>query len=231
MPSLSRPDVDALENLSAAIVVDQERMGANARSTLGTATDVNAMLRIVFSRLGQPYIGPSFHFGFNAPEGMCPACEGLGRVTDIDVDELVDHSKTLNEGAIRVPGYTPDGWYVRIYTESGLVPGDVKVGDFTEQQRQDFLYHEPMKVKTQGINLTYEGLVPKVQKSILTKDRDSVQPHIAAFIDRAVTYGPCPACGGTRLSEAGPVLHDRRGQHRRRLRHADQRPGRSSSAA
>src|SRR5918994_1394503 len=202
MPSLSRPDVDALENLSAAIVVDQDRMGANARSTLGTATDVNAMLRIVFSRLGQPYVGPSFYFGFNAPEGMCPACEGLGRVTDIDIDELVDHSKTLNEGAIRVPGYTPDGWYVRIYTESGLVPGDVRVADFTDQQRQDFLYHEPMKVKTQGINLTYEGLVPKVQKSILTKDRDSVQPHIAAFIDRAVTYGPCPACGGTRLSEA-----------------------------
>ena len=202
MPSLSRPDVDALENLSAAIVVDQERMGANARSTLGTATDVNAMLRIVFSRLGQPYVGPSFHFGFNAPEGMCPACEGLGRVTDLDLEELVDHSKTLNEGAIRVPGYTPDGWYVRIYTESGLVPGDVKVADFTDQQRQDFLYHEPMKVKTQGINLTYEGLVPKVQKSILTKDRDSVQPHIAAFIDRVVTYGPCPSCGGTRLNEA-----------------------------
>ena len=202
MPSLSRPDVDALENLSAAIVVDQDRMGANARSTLGTATDVNAMLRIVFSRLGQPYVGPSFYFGFNAPEGMCPACEGLGRVTDIDIDELVDHSKTLNEGAIRVPGYTPDGWYVRIYTESGLVPGDVRVADFTDQQRQDFLYHEPMKVKTQGINLTYEGLVPKVQKSILTKDRDSVQPHIAAFIDRVVTYGPCPSCGGTRLNEA-----------------------------
>ncbi|HZA73246.1 MAG TPA: excinuclease ABC subunit UvrA [Propionibacteriaceae bacterium] len=202
MPSLSRPDVDALENLSAAIVVDQERMGANARSTLGTATDVNAMLRIVFSRLGQPYVGPSFYFGFNAPEGMCPACEGLGRVTDIDIDELVDHSKTLNEGAIRVPGYTPDGWYVRIYTESGLVPGDVRVADFTDQQRQDFLYREPMKVKTQGINLTYEGLVPKVQKSILTKDRDSVQPHIAAFIDRVVTYGPCPSCGGTRLNEA-----------------------------
>ena len=202
MPSLSRPDVDALENLSAAIVVDQERMGANARSTLGTATDVNAMLRIVFSRLGQPYVGPSFHFGFNAPEGMCPACEGLGRVTDLDLEELVDHSKTLNEGAIRVPGYTPDGWYVRIYTESGLVPGDVKVADFSDQQRQDFLYHEPMKVKTQGINLTYEGLVPKVQKSILTKDRDSVQPHIAAFIDRVVSFGPCPSCGGTRLNEA-----------------------------
>jgi excinuclease UvrABC ATPase subunit len=202
MPSLNRPDVDALENLSAAIVVDQERMGANARSTLGTATDVNAMLRIVFSRLGQPYVGPSFHFGFNAPEGMCPACEGLGRVTDIDIEELVDHSRTINEGAIRVPGYTPDGWYVRIYTESGLVPGDVKVGDFTEQQRQDFLYREPMKVKTQGINMTYEGLVPKVQKSILTKDRDSVQPHIAAFIDRVVTYGPCPECGGSRINEA-----------------------------
>ena len=127
MPSLSRPDVDALENLSAAIVVDQERMGANARSTLGTATDVNAMLRIVFSRLGQPYVGPSFHFGFNAPEGMCPACEGLGRVTDIDIDELVDRNKSLNEGAIRVPGYTPDGWYVRTFTESGFVDGDTKI--------------------------------------------------------------------------------------------------------
>ncbi len=202
MPSVSRPDVDALENLSAAIVVDQERMGANARSTLGTATDVNAMLRVVFSRLGKPYVGPAFHFGFNTPEGMCAACEGLGRTTDIDVDELVDPDLTLNEGAIRVPGYTPDGWYVRVFTESGLVPGDVKVRDFTAAQRQDFLYHEPMKVRSSGLKLTYEGLVPKVQKSILAKDRDSVQPHIAAFIDRAVTYGPCPACGGTRLNDA-----------------------------
>ena len=201
MPSLSRPDVDALENLSAAIVVDQERMGANARSTLGTATDVNAMLRIVFSRLGQPYIGPSFHFGFNAPEGMCPACEGLGRVTDIDVDELVDHSKTLNEGAIRVPGYTPDGWYVRI-SPSRAGP----------RRRQGRRLHRPAAAglplpradegQDSGINLTYEGLVPKVQKSILTKDQDSVQPHIAAFIDRAVTFGTCPSCGGTRLNEA-----------------------------
>ncbi len=202
MASPARPEVDLLENLSAAIVVDQERMGANARSTLGTATDVNAMLRIVFSRLGRPYVGPSFHFSFNLPQGMCPTCEGLGRTTDIDVDQLVDASKSLAEGAITVPGYSPDGWYVRTFTESGFVPGDVKVADFTAQQRQDFLYHEQVKVSVSGLNLTYEGLVPKVQKSILAKDRDSVQPHIRAFMDRAVTYGPCPDCGGTRLNAA-----------------------------
>ena len=202
MPSLGRPDVDTLENLSAAIIVDQERMGANSRSTLGTATDVNAMLRIVFSRLGQPHVGPSFYFGFNAPEGMCPKCEGLGHVTDIDLAELYDDTKTLNEGAISIPGYSPDGWLVRAFTESGYVPGDVPIKDFTARQRQDFLYLEPTKVKVSGINITYEGLVPKVQKSILSKDRDSVQPHIRAFIDRAVTFMECPSCEGTRLNEA-----------------------------
>jgi excinuclease UvrABC ATPase subunit len=202
MPSLGRPDVDTLENLSAAIIVDQERMGANSRSTLGTATDVNAMLRIVFSRLGQPHIGPSFYFGFNAPEGMCPKCEGLGHVTDIDLAGLFDDTKTLNEGAITIPGYSPDGWLVRAFTESGYVPGDVPIKDFTAQQRQDFLYLEPTKVKVSGINITYEGLVPKVQKSILSKDKDSVQPHIRAFIDRAVTFMECPECEGTRLNEA-----------------------------
>ena len=202
MPSLGRPDVDTLENLSAAIIVDQERMGANSRSTLGTATDVNAMLRIVFSRLGQPHVGPSFYFGFNAPEGMCPKCEGLGHVTDIDLAGLFDDTKTLNEGAITIPGYSPDGWLVRAFTESGYVPGDVPIKDFTAQQRQDFLYLEPTKVKVSGINITYEGLVPKVQKSILSKDRDSVQPHIRAFIDRAVTFTDCPDCSGTRLNEA-----------------------------
>jgi len=202
MPSLGRPDVDSLSNLSAAIIVDQERMGANSRSTVGTATDVNAMLRIIFSRLGEPHIGPSFYFGFNAPEGMCPRCEGLGHVTDIDLNELFDENKTLNEGAITIPGWSADGWLVRVFTESGFVPGDVKIVDFTEQQRQDFLYKEPLKVKVNNMNLTFEGLVPKVQKSILAKDKDAVQPHIRAFIDRAVAFMPCPECDGTRLNAA-----------------------------
>jgi excinuclease UvrABC ATPase subunit len=202
MPSLGRPDVDALHNLSAAIIVDQERMGANSRSTLGTATDVNAMLRIVFSRLGQPHIGPSFRFGFNTPEGMCLRCEGLGHVTDIDLDELFDSTKSLSEGAITIPGYSADGWMVRTFAESGIVPGDVPIGRFTEQQRQDFLYKEPVKVAINGMNLTYEGLVPKVQRSILSKDKDAVQPHVRAFIDRAVTFQTCPDCDGTRLNEA-----------------------------
>lgn len=202
MPSLGRPDVDEMRNLSAAIIVDQERMGANSRSTLGTATDVNAMLRIVFSRLAKPAIGPSFYYGFNAPEGMCPRCEGLGHVTDIDLAELFDENKSLSEGAITIPGYSVDGWMVRGFTESGFVPGDVPIKDFTEQQRQDFLYKEPVKVAMSGFNMTYEGLVPKVQKSILSKDKDSVQPHIRAFIDRAVAFQDCPECDGTRLNEA-----------------------------
>jgi excinuclease UvrABC ATPase subunit len=202
MPSLGRPDVDSLQNLSAAIIVDQERMGANSRSTVGTATDVNAMLRIVFSRLAEPHLGPSFFYGFNAPEGMCPRCEGLGHVTDLDLDELFDRTKTLNDGAITIPGYSADGWMVRGFTESGFVPGDVPIKDFTEQQMQDFLYKEPVKVAMSGFNMTYEGLVPKVQKSILSKDKDSVQPHVRAFIDRAVTFTACPDCDGTRLNAA-----------------------------
>ena len=202
MPSLGRPDVDSLTNLSAAIIVDQERMGANSRSTLGTATDVNAMLRIVFSRLGIPHAGPSFHYGFNAPEGMCPKCEGLGHITDIDLAELFDDSKSLSEGAITIPGYSADGWLVRTFIESGFVPGDVPIRDLTEQQRHDFLYKEQVKVKIDSFNLTYQGLVPKVQASILSKDKDSVQPHIRAFIDRAVAFQECPDCGGTRLNEA-----------------------------
>ncbi len=202
MPSLGRPDVDSLRNLSAAIIVDQERIGANSRSTLGTATDVNAMLRIVFSRLGAPHVGPSFHFGFNAPEGMCPRCEGLGHITDIDLAELFDDRKSLLGGAITIPGYSADGWLVRTFAESGLVPGDVPIRDFTAKQREDFLYKEQVKVEIGKMNLTYEGLVPKVQKSILAKDKDSVQPHIRAFIDRAVTFETCPDCDGTRLNEA-----------------------------
>jgi excinuclease UvrABC ATPase subunit len=202
MPSLGRPDVDGLSGLSAAIIVDQERMGANSRSTVGTATDANAMLRILFSRLGQPYIGPSFHYGFNAAEGMCLRCEGLGEVNDIDIDELVDRTKTLNEGAITVPGYKADGWYVKIYSESPYLDGDKKLADYSETEWADFLYKEQVKVEVQNMNLTYEGLVPKVQKSLLSKDRDSVQPHIRAFIDRAVTFTRCPECDGTRLNAA-----------------------------
>ena len=227
MPNVGRPEVDLLSGLTTAIIVDQERMGANARSTVGTATDANAMLRILFSRLGEPHVGSAQAFSFNVASiscagavtfekggkttkerrdfeitgGMCPRCEGLGHVTDIDLDELFDKTKTLNEGAITIPGYSADGWLVRTFIESGFVPGDVPIQDLTPQQREDFLYKEPVKVKVTNFNLTYEGLVPKVQKSILGKDKDSVQPHIRAFIDRAVTFTDCPDCGGTRLNE------------------------------
>ena len=226
MPSLARPDVDLLEGLTTAIIVDQERMGANPRSTVGTATDVNAMLRIVFSRLGEPHIGSPQAFSFNVASisgagavtlerggqtvkerrsfsitgGMCPRCEGLGRVNDIDLTELYDASKTLLEGAIKAPGYTPDGWFGRIF--GGVVPLDVPVGQFTEQQRHEFLYGEPRKIKVEGINLTYEGLVPKITKSMLAKDVDALQPHVRAFVERAVTFTACPECDGTRLSAA-----------------------------
>ncbi|THG29567.1 ATP-binding cassette domain-containing protein [Naasia lichenicola] len=201
MPSLGRPDIDSLSGLSAAIIVDQEKMGANSRSTVGTATDANAMLRLLFSRLGEPSIGPAFRYGFNHPEGMCLRCEGLGQVTDVDIDELVDRSRSLREGAITIPGYSVDGWYVRIFTEAGF-DGDLPLKDYSEEQWQRFLYAPPEKVFVTGMNLTFEGLVPKTQKSILSKDRDSVQPHIRAFIDRAVTFTACPECHGTRLNEA-----------------------------
>ena len=219
--------MDALENLSPAIIVDQERMGANARSTVGTATDVHAMLRILFSRIGQPHVGSPQAFSFNIPSvkgagavtfeqggkkvkerrsfeitgGMCPRCEGLGEVSDVDLDELFDSSKSLAEGAITIPGYNVDGWMVRGFTESGFVDPDKPIKDYTEQERQDFLYKEPTKVKIQGINMTYEGLVPKITKSFLQKDRDSLQPHIRAFVERAVKFTACPDCGGTRLNE------------------------------
>jgi excinuclease ABC A subunit len=226
MPSLARPDVDVLEGLTTAIIVDQERMGANSRSTVGTATDANAMLRVLFSRLGDPQIGPPNAFSFNVPTtrvsgertsstgetvtieneiylgGMCARCEGMGAVNDIDLSQLYDDSKTLNEGAITVPGYTADGWYIRIFTESGFVDGDVRVRDFSDEMLHDFLYKEPTKVKVTGINMTYEGLVPRIQKSILNKDVEAMQPHIRAFVERAVTFTACPECEGTRLSEA-----------------------------
>ncbi|MDT0182707.1 excinuclease ABC subunit UvrA [Microbacterium sp. ARD31] len=227
MTQLSRPEVDALENVSPAIIVDQERMGANARSTVGTATDAHAMLRILFSRLGQPHVGSPQAFSFNIPSakgggaitvdrgpgapkkerrsfeitgGMCPNCEGLGEVSEVDVHELVDHDKSLADGAITIPGYSADGWMVKIYTESGFVDPHKPVREFTEQERHDFFYKEQVKVKVTGINMTYEGLVPKITKSMLQKDRDALQPHIRAFVDRAVKFTACPECGGTRLN-------------------------------
>jgi excinuclease UvrABC ATPase subunit len=227
MPSLARPDVDVLEGITTAIIVDQERMGANARSTVGTATDANAMLRILFSRLGEPHIGSPQAFSFNVASasgagavtierggettkerrsfsitgGMCPRCEGMGTINDIDLTQLYDDSKSLNGGALTIPGYTADGWGVRIYTGSGFVDGDKPIRDFTERELRDFLYKEPVKVKIGDINMTYEGLIPKVQKSFLSKDREAMQPHIRAFVDRAVTFTTCPDCGGTRLNE------------------------------
>jgi len=227
MPTLARPEVDVLEGLTTAIIVDQERMGANSRSTVGTATDANAMLRVLWSRLGKPHIGPATAFSFNIPTrkasgamtvdkgrgerivvrdvvylgGMCPRCEGMGSVSDIDLSQLYDDSKSLNEGALTIPGYTADGWQVRIFAAAGLDP-DKPIRKYTKKEREDFLYSKPRKVKFQNINLTYEGLVPRIQKSFLSKDVDAMQPHIRAFVERAVTFTTCPECGGTRLNEA-----------------------------
>ncbi|MFN8675164.1 MAG: excinuclease ABC subunit UvrA [Thermomicrobiales bacterium] len=226
MPTLARPDVDVMDGLTTAIIVDQERMGANARSTVGTATDANAMLRILFSRLGQPHIGSPQAFSFNVASargagaisvdragatketrtfsitgGMCPRCEGMGQVNDIDLTQLFDDSKSLAEGAITIPGYNADGWSVRTFTESGLLDPTKPIRDYSEQERHDFLYKEPVKIKFDNFNLTYEGLVLRVQKSFLSKDVDALQPHIRAFVDRAVTFTSCPDCGGTRLNE------------------------------
>ncbi|GEP46905.1 excinuclease ABC subunit UvrA [Microbacterium saccharophilum] len=228
MGQIGRPEVDALENISPAIIVDQERMGSNSRSTVGTATDAHAMLRILFSRIGQPHVGSPQAFSFNIPSasgsgamtidrgsdkgktqrrsfeitgGMCPRCEGLGEVSDIDIDELLDRTKSLADGAIKVPGYNADGWMVRGFTESGFLDADKPIADYSEQELADFLYKEPTKVKIQNINMTYEGLVPKVTKSMLQKDRDTLQPHIRAFVDRAVKFTACPDCGGTRLND------------------------------
>ena len=227
MPTLARPEVDLMEGLTTAIIVDQERIGANSRSTVGTVTDANAMLRIVFSRLGRPYIGPPNAFSFNVPSvrasgamtvergatktvrktftrlgGMCPRCEGMGSVNDIDLTQLYDENKSLAEGAITVPGYSMDGWFGRIFMESGFLDPEKPIRKYTKTERQDFLYREATKVKISGINLTYEGLIPKLQKSMLSKDVDAMQPHIRAFVERAVTFTACPDCGGTRLAEA-----------------------------
>jgi excinuclease UvrABC ATPase subunit len=228
MPTLPRPEVDVLEGLTTAIIVDQERAGAGARSTVGTATDANAMLRILFSRLGQPHIGPPTAFSFNVPTrtasgamtvdkgkgerivvrnvvyhgGMCPRCEGRGSVTDFDLSALYDDSKSLNEGALTVPGYSMDGWYGRIFKGCGFFDPDKPIRKYTKKELQDLLYKEPTKVKVEGVNLTYEGLFPTMQKKFLAKDVDSLQPHIRAFVERAVTFTDCPDCGGTRLNEA-----------------------------
>ncbi len=202
MPSLSRPDVDALRNLSAAIIVDQERMGANARSTVGTATDTYTMLRIVFSRVATPYVGPAFAFSFNTPQGMCPVCEGLGKVSDIDVDELVDRDLSLNEGALKLPGYGVDTWPWQIIVASGFFDPDVKMRDYTPEQWADFLHKPPVKVKLGANNFTYEGLVPRVRRQYLGKDRESMKGQARAFADRAVKLAPCPDCAGSRLNEA-----------------------------
>lgn len=202
MPTLSRPEVDRLEGLTPAIIVDQERMGANSRSTVGTATDAYAMLRILFSRLGVPSAGSSLHYSFNVPQGWCPRCEGSGEVSEIDLDELFDRDKSLSEGAITIPGYKVDGWQVRFFTESGFIDPEKPIRDYSESELSDFLYKEPTKVKVQGINITYEGLVPRVTKSFLQKDRDALQPHIRAFVDRAVAFTTCPECQGARLNAA-----------------------------
>jgi excinuclease UvrABC ATPase subunit len=202
MPSLARPDVDRLEGLTPAIIVNQERMGANARSTVGTATDTHAMLRVLFSRLGVPSAGSSLHYSFNMPTGWCPRCEGSGEVSDVNLDELFDSDKSLTEGAITIPGYNSGGWQVRQFAESGFLDPDKKIRDYTERERADFLYKEPTKIKFSGINVTYEGLVPKITKSFLQKDRESLQPHIRAFVERAVAFTTCPECHGARLNEA-----------------------------
>jgi excinuclease ABC A subunit len=228
MPTLSRPEVDVLDGLTTAISVDQERMGADPRSTVGTATDANAMLRILFSRLGQPHLGSPAAFAFNVASvkasgaitvdrggktktekatytrtgGMCPRCEGRGKVTDFDLTALYDDGKSLNEGAITVPGYSMEGWYGRIYRGCGFFDPDKPIAKYNKRELHDLLYKEPTKVKIEGINLTYVGLIPQIQKSMLSKDREAMQPHIGAFVDRAITFMTCPDCDGTRLSEA-----------------------------
>src|SRR5919199_445589 len=227
MPSQNRPEVDVLEGLTTAIIVDQERMGANPRSTVGTATDANALLRILFSRVGKPYIGPPTAFAFNVPTrkasgvmstekggrveknvvreavyqgGMCPRCEGMGALDDFDLSALYDPARSLREGGLLVPGYSIDGWYGRLFVGMGL-DRDKPIGRYTKKELDDLLHKEPTKIKVEGVNLTYEGVIPRVTESMLSKDVDAMQPHIRAFVERVVTFTTCPDCGGTRLSE------------------------------
>ncbi|WP_460752884.1 ATP-binding cassette domain-containing protein [Myceligenerans cantabricum] len=230
MPSLPRPDVDHLAGITTAILVDQERLGANVRSTVGTVTDANAMLRSLFSRIGEPYVGPPPAFSFNIPTstasgvmsteksggtvskaivrkqvylgGMCPECEGRGSVSDLDLSVIVDESRSLNDGAILVPGYTADGWMVKGYAESGFVDPDKAIKDYTAQERADFLHKEKTKIKALGMNMTYQGLIPKIRESMFSKDVESLQPHIRRFVEAAAVFGPCQACGGSRLNES-----------------------------
>ncbi len=228
MPTLARPDVDVMEGLTTAILVDQDRMGANVRSTVGTVTDANAVLRILFSRLGKPHIGSPQAFSFNTATisgagavtfekggrktrekrsftrvgGMCPRCEGMGSVSDFDLTALYDDTKSLNEGALTIPGYSMEGWYGRIFRGCGYFDPDTPIKKFTKKELDDLLYREPTKIQVDGINLTYAGLIPQIQKSFLSKDVDSMQPHIRAFVERAVTFSVCPECGGSRLNEA-----------------------------
>ncbi|MCQ9130444.1 ATP-binding cassette domain-containing protein [Streptomyces hilarionis] len=226
MPNLARPEVDVLDGLTTAIIVDQQRLGTDPRSTVGTATDANAMLRILFSRLAQPHIGPPSAYSFNTASvrasgaitvergnkkavkatytrtgGMCPRCEGRGTVSDIDLTQLYDDSKSLNEGALTIPGYSMEGWYGRIFSGCGFFDPDKPINRFTKRELHDLLHKEPTKIKVEGINLTYEGLIPKIQKSMLSKDIDALQPHVRAFVERATTFSVCPECEGTRLSE------------------------------
>ena len=227
MPTIGRPEVDVLDGLTTAIIVDQERMGASARSTVGTATDANAMLRVLWSRLGEPHVGGAQAFSFNVPSvratgvitvergekkterqtftrvgGMCPRCEGTGSVNDIDLSQLYDDSKSLSGGALKIPGFSTEGWYGRIFKGCGFFDADKPIGTFTKKELHDLLHKEPTKIKVDGINLTYEGLIPRIQKSMLSKDVDTLQPHVRAFVERAVTFTTCPECGGTRLGEA-----------------------------
>lgn len=227
MPNLGRPDVDVLDGLTTAIIVDQERMGGDVRSTVGTATDVGALLRILFSRLGKPYAGPAKAFSFNVATisgsgavtvrkngqqvkqrrefeivgGACPRCEGRGSVSDFDLTALFDESKSIVEGALTIPNYSVDGWYGRIFANSGFFPGDKPISSFTKPQRDALLYKEATRIKVDGVNVTFEGLIPRIQKSFLAKEREAMQPHIRAFVDRAIVFRTCPDCDGTRLSE------------------------------
>ncbi|MEU4293056.1 excinuclease ABC subunit UvrA [Kribbella sp. NPDC026596] len=202
MPSLGRPDVDSLQNLSAAIIVDQERIGANARSTVGTATDAHTMLRVLFSRAGTPYVGPPSMFSFNRAEGMCPECEGLGRTTEFDLDELVDRDKSLNQGAIKAPGYAIDSWHWQLMASSGLFDPDLPLKDYPAEAWRQFLHQEPTKIKVGKSNLTFEGLISKIKRQYLGKDPQSMQSHARAFAERAIRQTTCPACHGERLNEA-----------------------------
>ena len=250
MPTLARPDVDVLDGLTTAIVVDQERLGVNPRSTLGTVTDAHAMLRSLFSRLGKPYIGGPTAFSFNIPTmrasgvmtgpkgekrivqdavylgGMCAECEGRGTVSDLDLAVIIDESKSLAEGAILVPGYTADGWMVATFIESGFFDPGKPIRDYSEKERHDLLYKQTVKIKAKGINVSYDGLIPKIRKSMFSKDVDALQPHIKAFVERAAVFKTCPGLRRQPAQRGGALLEDQWPRHRRRVRHAGHRCGR-----